>query len=133
MNLAAISIKPTTQRDTPSKPAYNHPEKHSNGSGMDTPSKGSLRPQPVHFEVPARHAHEVWLVGSFNDWNLKATPMMRARDGTWTCDLDLPPGRYEYLFVIDGRWISDPKATETAPNPYGGCNSLLEVSRKQQR
>ena len=39
----------------------------------------------------------------------------------------LGPGRYEYLFFVDGEWLPDPEAKEYAPNPYGGFNSLLEI------
>ncbi|MBI3875935.1 MAG: glycoside hydrolase family 13, partial [Verrucomicrobia bacterium] len=39
----------------------------------------------------------------------------------------LAPGRYEYLFVVDGRWLSDPGADEAVPNRFGGWNSVREV------
>jgi hypothetical protein len=43
-------------------------------------------------------------------------------------DLAVQPGRHEYLFVVDGQWVPDPKAPETVPNPFGGRNSVLVVS-----
>jgi hypothetical protein len=42
------------------------------------------------------------------------------RSGAWT---------YEYCLVVDGRWIPDPLARETVPNPFGGKNSVLKVAR----
>ena len=53
--------------------------------------------------------------------------MMRLHDRKWAKELWLPAGRYEYLFVVDGRWITDPKARDYVPNPFGGCNSVLQV------
>jgi hypothetical protein len=47
--------------------------------------------------------------------------------GRWTRSLPLPPGRHEYLFVIDGDWVPDPRASETAVNPFGGINSVVRV------
>jgi hypothetical protein len=41
--------------------------------------------------------------------------------------LFLPPGRYEYLFLVDGRCVADPHATENVPNVYGCMNSVLSV------
>jgi hypothetical protein len=39
----------------------------------------------------------------------------------------MPPGTYEYCFVVDGHWIADPGAAKSVPNPFGGRNSILEV------
>jgi hypothetical protein len=48
--------------------------------------------------------------------------------GKWAKELALPPGRYEYRFVIDGQWVDDPAANETVPNPFGGSNAVLVVT-----
>lgn len=50
------------------------------------------------------------------------------KDGTgWKATLSLPPGRYEYKFVVDGQWMSDPGAKESVRNDFGGTNSILVV------
>ena len=46
----------------------------------------------------------------------------------WVKELALPPGVYEYRLVVDGKWLPDPQAGETAPNPFGGLNSVLKVN-----
>ena len=38
------------------------------------------------------------------------------------------PGVYEYLLVVDGEWLLDPQAVETAPNPFGGLNAVRRVA-----
>ena len=43
-------------------------------------------------------------------------------------ELALPPGRYEYRLVVDGESMPDPLVHETAPNPFGGLNSVLKVA-----
>ena len=81
----------------------------------------------VRLEIYAPTAHEVYVAGSFNDWRPSATAMLAADGGLWARDLALAPGKYEYLFLVDGKWIADPSAKEYAPNPFGGVNSLLQV------
>lgn len=78
-----------------------------------------------HFEFQNSEASEVFIAGSFNEWHPGIAPMLAVGDGRWVKDLSLPPGRYEYRFVVDGLWVDDPKATETAPNPHGGVNAVV--------
>ena len=54
--------------------------------------------------------------------------MMPVGEGRWVKELVLPPGVYEYRLVVDGRWMSDPQASETAPNSFGEFNSVLKVN-----
>jgi 1,4-alpha-glucan branching enzyme len=72
-------------------------------------------------------AKEVCVAGTFNDWKTGATPLKAAVGGEWRGELKLSPGRYEYLFVVDGKWLPDPAANESAPNPFGGVNSVVSV------
>lgn len=80
----------------------------------------------VRFELPYLEADEVCLAGTFNDWHPAMFPMIEAPGG-WVKELVLPPGTYEYRFVVDGRWMADPNNPQSAPNPFGGVNSLLNV------
>src|SRR5688500_13329155 len=81
----------------------------------------------VCFELTHPTAQSVFVAGSFNDWHAAATAMIALGEGRWRKDLTLPPGRYEYRFVVDGRWMNDPAAQETAPNPFGELNAVLTV------
>lgn len=72
-------------------------------------------------------AQQVCVAGSFNDWHPTITPMIRLDDGQWAKELALPPGRYEYRFVVDGEWVDDPAATELIPNTFGTANAVLVV------
>ena len=80
----------------------------------------------LHLTHPA--AQQVCVAGSFNDWHPTVTPMIRLDDGQWAKELALPPGRYEYRFVVDGEWVDDPAATELIPNTFGTANAVLMVT-----
>ena len=84
--------------------------------------------QCVCLELARPDAQEVGIAGSFNDWHPSVTPMIRLNDGKWAKELTLPPGRYEYRFVVDGEWVDDLTATELIPNPFGTANAGLVVA-----
>lgn len=87
-----------------------------------------LHPKPVHIEFNHATAATISLAGTFNDWRPRVTPMVSLGAGRWIKILALPPGVYEYRFVVDGEWMSDPRNCDTAPNPFGEVNSVLKVN-----
>ena len=50
---------------------------------------------------------------------------MEPRGGVWTKVVKLPPGRYRYRYVVDGRWQSDPLNAAVEPSAYGGNDSVV--------
>ena len=85
-------------------------------------------PVRVRFQLQARGARRVALAGSFNQWRPDLTVLEPASaDGAFTGTLELPPGDYEYMFVVDGKWISDPAAGERRDDGFGRQNSLLRL------
>lgn len=73
-------------------------------------------------------AQSVSVAGDFNGWNPSQTPLERSDGGMWTATISLKPGRYQYMFVIDGkRWIVDPLASEEATDGFGSRNAVLDV------
>src|SRR5262245_24118130 len=74
-------------------------------------------------------AHEVFVAGSFNNWNPSTTPLTNIGRGRWVKELSLAPGRYEYQFVVDGRWMPDRQAEELTFNELGELNSVLLIPR----
>jgi AMP-activated protein kinase-like protein len=80
------------------------------------------------FTYIDRNAKSVAVVGSFNDWDATKTVLTRAGDSVWTATIPLAPGRYEYQLVVDGKWIADPAAQETAASEFGAANSVIIVS-----
>jgi hypothetical protein len=93
---------------------------------LEDPAKDGKARQ-VSFEHFSPDAGEVFLVGSFNNWDSKAAPLKKGRGGKWTAELLLKPGHYEYRFVVDGRWQDDPRAARFVANPFGELNCVVEV------
>jgi 1,4-alpha-glucan branching enzyme len=81
----------------------------------------------IHVSLNAPAARSVRVAGTFNGWNPESTPLRKSLSGIWTAKVSAPPGRHEYRFVVDGRWLSDPNAQESAPNPFGGDNSVVRI------
>ena len=92
------------------------------------PSDDCCGSQCVCLKLARPGAQAVGIAGSFNDWHPSVTPMIRLNDGEWAKELSLPPGRYEYRFVVDGEWVDDPAATELIPNLFGTVNAVLVVA-----
>lgn len=100
----------------------------------NTAKKSLAQKAGTLFACRAPDARAVFVAGTFNDWNPTAAPLTRAENGDWAGALDLPPGRYEYKFVVDGRWCCAPGCEEPAtgcpmcaPNGFGTMNRVLEV------
>lgn len=93
-------------------------------------SKKKLKKRRVTFSLAAPDALEVFVAGEFNGWNEKTAPMKRKDGDIWQKTVMLPPGAYEYKFVVDGEWLTDPENTEIRPNGYGTYNSVLVVPAK---
>ena len=85
-------------------------------------------PVLVRLVVLQPGAKTVQVAGDFNGWNPASTSLEQISSGAWTVTLPLEPGRYEYMFVIDGqRWIVDPFAAELNDDGFGSRNAVLEV------
>jgi len=101
-------------------------------AGPQTTSVLAVAPAKVTFRVYEPHARRVSLAGEFNQWDPIAAPMQSHDDGHWSITLDLPPGRYQYKFVVDGQWLPDLTAHENVPNEHGTLNSVIEVHTSSQ-
>ncbi len=90
--------------------------------------EGTPEPQvQVELELVDVQARSVAVAGDFNEWS--ASEMRKGGDGIWRVRLSLPPGRYQYVFVVDGdKWIADPRASTVVDSGYSGTNSVLDVS-----
>jgi len=97
---------------------------------MKAAAAAPLRSSPAHvcLELLQPQAKAVYVAGSFNQWKPDQMPLVPKGNGRWVGDLAVPPGKHEYLFVVDGQWLPDPNARESVQNPFGGKNSVLTVS-----
>ncbi|HET7854189.1 MAG TPA: 4-alpha-glucanotransferase, partial [Candidatus Methylomirabilis sp.] len=101
-------------------------KKVGSAGGARKPAQPKAR--PVSFQWTATEANAVSVVGDFNNWDPQAHPLRKGKDGLWKVTLRLKPGRYEYMFIVDGEWREDPRNPNRVPNPHGGFNSVCEVA-----
>jgi chromosome partitioning protein len=81
------------------------------------------------FVQPVAAARTLAIAADFNNWNPSLTPMTRDESlGVWQTIVQVPPGRYRYRLVIDGKWVQDPFNTTVETNPFGELNNVVEVA-----
>lgn len=83
----------------------------------------------VTFQIDAPGAKQVLLAGDFTQWEAGAKRMTRKRGQTqlFSTSISLPPGTYEYKYIVDGEWKEDP-AAQNCINRFGTQNSVLTVA-----
>jgi hypothetical protein len=100
---------------------------------MDRGQQIALAPEAKGYVVRFTHvdpgAGQVYVSGSFNNWQKDKVPLSRVSEqGVWVGTLILPPGVYEYMFVVDGEWVVDPLARRYMEDGFGRKNALLYVA-----
>ena len=86
------------------------------------------RLEGVYFPFYAPEARSIAISGSFNQWDFSKDILVGPdKHGVWSIILPLPMGRYEYLFVINGKaWMLDPGAP-SVDDGLGGRNSVVVI------
>jgi 1,4-alpha-glucan branching enzyme len=92
--------------------------------------KKKIKRQKITFSFESSDAKEVFLMGDFNNWNPKKHPMKKDDNGKWTKAVLLPPGKYEYKFLVDGQWKEDPHNERICPNKFGSCNNIFNLPKR---
>jgi len=99
---------------------------------FNTPDAPSICSAEVQFSLKINDdkAHTVAIAGDFNGWNPQDNLLEDPEgDGIWTGTLKLEPGRYEYMFVVDGeKWFPDPNALRYVKDGFGNKNAILEIN-----
>lgn len=96
-------------------------------SGASAPGIAEAPAQPVRFVLHAPDAHAVGVAGSWNDWDPASTALHPGPDGVFFATVNLPPGQYEYSFVVDGQWQPDPAAPLSRDDGFGRRNSVVSL------
>jgi hypothetical protein len=99
---------------------------------FNLPNTSSICSAKVQFSLNLSNnkTHTVAIAGDFNSWNPGDNLLEDANgDGIWTGTLKLKPGRYEYMFVLDGKkWVPDPNALRYVKDGFGNKNAILEIN-----
>ncbi len=90
-------------------------------------SYDKLKNGKIRFVWPDKNVDTIFLVGDFNQWNEKSHPLRRTETRDFELELEIPPGKYRFKYLVDGVWWNDPDAEEYAPNPWGSEDSVILV------
>jgi 1,4-alpha-glucan branching enzyme len=80
------------------------------------------------FRLRAPEANSASVTGSFNGWEDPGASLEGPdADGMWTLELDLPPGRYEVIYLVDGKSVTPDGAPSYQDDGFGGRNAVIVV------
>jgi hypothetical protein len=88
----------------------------------------------IRFTLHAPGAERVSLVGDFNGWRSDEILLSDTTGrGYFSGALPLKPGRYAYMFVVDGTtWVTDPGAEGHRDDGFGNRNAVVTVNESEQ-
>ncbi len=85
----------------------------------------------VRIRYRDSQAGDVRIAGDFNGWipdkGVRSVIESESDGRVWTKVLHLPPGTYQYRYVVDGEWREDPANDQKMAGPSGRVNSVLVV------
>ena len=104
------------------------------GSGTTTESGKDGHGRATHFVLVAPDVGSVHLTGDFTSWSQEGIPLRDVNgSGTWVADVELDPGVYQYVFIVDGEeWRADPGAAAQVDDGFGQVNSVVMVSDEEE-
>jgi len=79
------------------------------------------------FQYRAPDAGQICLAGDFNNWKVCESELTHVGEDLWTIALELPRGRHEYMFVVDGQWRTDPGAMLFSDDGFGNKNAVINL------
>ena len=88
--------------------------------------KDKQLPVTFKFDPKNKKYKSVQVKGQFNDWNSSRNPLTFV-NGLWQNSTLIKPGKYQYIYVIDGKEVIDPANDIRESNNMGGYNSVLSV------
>ncbi|MEJ2726165.1 MAG: AAA family ATPase, partial [Deltaproteobacteria bacterium] len=95
------------------------------------PRNSLLKHRRMQFSIHAPEANSVKVVGNFSNWTQDAGfELDRHEGGNWSKEILLPPGVYQYKFLVDGRWVEDRNNPNLVQDPYGGRNAVIEIHQQ---
>jgi hypothetical protein len=98
--------------------------------GQPSQNEAVAQQVEVTFTISGINANQIAVAGDFNSWNTSANQLEDPDgDGIWTGKMQLEPGRYEYMLVVDdGKWVTDPNAKVYADDGFGSKNAVLFIN-----
>jgi len=81
---------------------------------------------PVVLKWTGASSKHVSVAGSWDGWK-KRIPMVKSHDD-FTTILNLPEGKHEFKFLVDGAWMCEPNGPKT-DNAVGTQNNVLTIDK----
>ena len=101
-----------------------------NGKAHEAPGLSPKKEakKAVIFTIEAPPNARVQIAGDFNGWNPEVLNYTDDHGNpAWEKFFSLPSGTYQYKYLVDGQWITDPGNKETIDDSLGGANSVVSV------
>jgi hypothetical protein len=89
----------------------------------------NVEPNGIVFALLAPDREEVQIAGTFTNWE-KLPLVDPDGDGIWTISIELPPGRHEYAFIVDGRWFGQDPMADDFVRSFGYYNSVRYIGAR---
>lgn len=97
-----------------------------NGFNYAIPVRNTLQEKfDFEFKAPKEYKN-LKIKGNFNGWDINKNKLNK-QGNAYSFSTYLNPGRYEYVFVEEGKEFPDPTNASTISNGIGGTNSVFEV------
>lgn len=91
------------------------------------PTRNKSRTRRIRFSIAVQDARQVAVSGDFNQWDQNCY-CVRRKNGRWGKTITLPPGVYEYKYLVDGQWRMDPANEQDCINCFGTRNNVIVVA-----
>ncbi|KAF5790103.1 putative tyrosine specific protein phosphatase [Helianthus annuus] len=87
-----------------------------------------LKRKPVTLTWKGAECSSVEISGLDIGWGQRIPLKYIESQGSWTLHRDLPEGRYEYKYIVDGEWVTNKHELLTPVDDKGNINNYLQVS-----
>lgn len=82
----------------------------------------------IVFTYRGEPGKTVILAGDFNQWNANKKILSdRKQAGVYTGYCMIPPGQYQYKFLVDGIWTMDETNPNFVRNEFNTFNNIIDV------
>lgn len=86
-----------------------------------------LRKKLVTFSWKEKNCSTVEISGIDIGWGQRMPLTFDKEQGLWILKRELPEGRYEYKYIVDGEWTCNKYELVTFPNKDGHVNNYVQV------
>ncbi|ESW16300.1 hypothetical protein PHAVU_007G145000 [Phaseolus vulgaris] len=86
-----------------------------------------LSKKPVTLSWEDSNCSRVEISGLDIGWGQRVPLNFDDKSGLWYLERELPEGRYEYKYIVDGEWTCNKDELVTSPNKDGHVNNFIQV------